>query len=123
MNLVRLRPLSLLLAGMSPILWADQAPSTSTTMEQVSVTASRTERDPQDLSVAISVIDQDSLDRIGHTHISELLSRAPGVWISRGNGQEHLTAIRSGVLTGAGSCGAFYFAEDGIPLRGPGFCN
>ena len=123
MNLVRLRPLSLLLAGMSPLLWADQAPSTSTTMEQVSVTASRTERDPQDLSVAISVIDQDSLDRIGHTHISELLSRAPGVWISRGNGQEHLTAIRSGVLTGAGSCGAFYFAEDGIPLRGPGFCN
>jgi outer membrane receptor protein involved in Fe transport len=46
-----------------------------------------------------------------------------GVWLSRGSGQEHLTAIRSPVLTGAGSCGAFLFLEDGIPIRPAGFCN
>lgn len=124
MNLASFRPLALLLAGSSVGSPALAEPSSgSPELEQVSVTASRTERAPQDLSVSLSVIDKDSIDRVGHTHISELLSRAPGVWISRGNGQEHLTAIRSGVLTGAGSCGAFYFAEDGIALRGPGFCN
>jgi len=57
------------------------------------------------------------------THASELLTRAPGVWINRGSGQEHLTAIRSPVLTGAGSCGAFLVAENGFSIRPAGFCN
>ena len=51
------------------------------------------------------------------------MSRVSGVWITRASGQEHLTAIRSPVLTGAGSCGAFLFLEDGIPVRPAGFCN
>ena len=51
------------------------------------------------------------------------MQRVPGTWISRGNGQESLTALRSPVLTGAGSCGAFYMAADNISLRAPGFCN
>ncbi len=125
MKLTKLAPALLIIgASGSPSLLAD-SPSTADKpkLEQLSVTASRTERDPQDLSLSLSVIGEENIDNLGHSHISELLSRAPGVWISRGNGQEHLTAIRSGVLTGAGSCGAFYFAEDGIPLRGPGFCN
>ncbi len=67
--------------------------------------------------------DGDELHFIQHRHITEALVRAPGVWISRGNGQEHLTAIRSPVLTGAGACGAFVVAEDNIPLRAAGFCN
>lgn len=65
----------------------------------------------------------DQLDLIKHRHIADTLIRTPGVWISRGNGQEHLTAIRSPVLTGAGACGAFLMAEDNIPLRAAGFCN
>ncbi|MDX1498683.1 MAG: TonB-dependent receptor plug domain-containing protein, partial [Woeseiaceae bacterium] len=63
------------------------------------------------------------IDAVGHQHVHELLTRVPGVWLSRGSGQEHLTAIRSPVLTGAGSCGAFLFLEDGIPIRPAGFCN
>ncbi|WP_374961935.1 TonB-dependent receptor [Spongiibacter tropicus] len=106
----------------SQTLWAEDA-ANQVSMEEVAVTASRTERDLSDLSQALSIVDQSSIDRLGHSHISELLNRIPGVVISRGNGQEHLTAIRSAVLTGAGSCGTFYFAEDGIPLRAPGFCN
>ncbi len=47
----------------------------------------------------------------------------PGAFIQRGSGQESLTALRSPVLTGPGSCGAFLFLEDGIPLRPVGFCN
>jgi outer membrane receptor protein involved in Fe transport len=60
---------------------------------------------------------------IGATHINEAIARVPGAWISRGSGQEHLTAIRSAVYTGSGACGEFAFLEDGIPIRPQGFCN
>jgi outer membrane receptor protein involved in Fe transport len=68
-------------------------------------------------------IDGQAIRLTGHTHISELASRAPGTWVVRGSGQEHLTAIRSPVLTGAGACGAFLYLEDGVPIRPAGFCN
>jgi len=92
-------------------------------LETMSVTGSRIGRALGDDSEAISVIGGKDIELTGPSHINEVLNNVPGVWLSRGNGQEHLTAIRSAVLTGPGSCGAFYFAEDGIPLRGHGFCN
>ena len=64
-----------------------------------------------------SVLLADEIQEIGATHINETLSRVPGVWISRGSGQEHLSAIRSPVYTGAGACGEFSYLENGIPLR------
>ena len=71
----------------------------------------------------VSRLGADTIASIGHQHIHELMTRVPGVWLGRGSGQEHLTAIRSPVLTGAGSCGDFLFLEDGIPIRPSGFCN
>jgi iron complex outermembrane recepter protein len=71
----------------------------------------------------IERLDASTIDAVAHQHIYELLTRVAGVWVGRGSGQEHLTAIRSPVLTGAGSCGAFLFLEDGIPIRPAGFCN
>lgn len=56
-------------------------------------------------------------------HPNELFDRIPGAWVSSGSGQEHLTAIRSAVLTGAGACGAFMVLEDQVPTRPSGFCN
>ena len=47
----------------------------------------------------------------------------PGVFISQGSGQEHLTSIRSPVLSGGAGAGSFLYLEDGIPLRSPGFSN
>src|SRR5690606_1581380 len=41
----------------------------------------------------------------------------------RGGGQESLVSVRSPVLTGAGACGAFLAAEDGLAIRPVGFCN
>lgn len=70
-----------------------------------------------------SALDADEIDLIGATHPAEALLRVPGVWIARGSGQEHLTAIRSAVLAGAGACGEFTFLENGIPVRPAGFCN
>lgn len=92
-------------------------------LDEIIVTASKSNQTVRDISASASVVDSETLEEIKHTHINEALQRVPGVWISRGNGQEHLTAIRSPVLTGAGSCGAFVIAQDGIPVRAPGFCN
>ncbi|WP_332874302.1 TonB-dependent receptor [Bowmanella yangjiangensis] len=88
-------------------------------LERISVTA----KPAQSLPLSHSRIDAEQLSLLGATHIAESLASQPGVWISRGNGQEHLTAIRSPVLTGAGACGAFLVSEDGIPIRASGFCN
>lgn len=71
----------------------------------------------------IAQIDSDMLQGVGHQHIAELLASVAGVWLNRGSGQEYLTSMRSPVLTGSGSCGAFLFLEDGIPIRPGGFCN
>lgn len=92
-------------------------------METIVVSTNRHSSDLRDATSNISALSNEQISLISPVHINESLVRIPGVWISRGNGQEHLTAIRSPVLTGAGSCGAFYMAEDGIGLRAPGFCN
>lgn len=92
-------------------------------LEEVIVTATRVEQQIQTTSSNISTISAASLQRVSHTHLNEAMQRVSGVWLSRGNGQESLTAIRSPVLTGAGGCGAFLATQDGIPLQASGFCN
>ena len=92
-------------------------------LETITVTASGIERQLATLSSNLTVLDQARLQAVNHQHINQVMSRVPGAWVSRGNGQEHLTALRSPVLTGGGGCGAFYMAQDGISLRGLGFCN
>ncbi len=91
--------------------------------EQVLVTATRVPEDGFRLPLAWSSISAEDLALIGHTHINQAMQQVAGAWIARGNGQESLIALRSPVLTGAGSCGAFLVAGDGISLRAPGFCN
>lgn len=74
-------------------------------------------------SLAISRIDAAEVSRTGAQHPAELVNRIPGVGVQRGNGTEHLTAIRSPVLTGGAGAGSFLFLEDGIALRAAGFGN
>jgi outer membrane receptor protein involved in Fe transport len=71
----------------------------------------------------IAQIDTETLQKVGHQHVAELLAGVAGVWLNRGSGQEYLPSMRSPVFTGSGSCGAFLFLEDGIPIRPGGFCN
>ena len=72
---------------------------------------------------SLSSINEKELEDLDAQHPKQIFRRSPGVWISRGSGQEHLTAIRSPVLTGPGACGSFLVLEDGLPVRPPGFCN
>jgi outer membrane receptor protein involved in Fe transport len=92
-------------------------------LDTIVVTATRNEQSLAGITINTDWVDEDSLKLIGHTHINESMYRLAGTWISRGNGQEHLTAIRSPVLTGGGGCGSFLMMQDGISLRAAGFCN
>ncbi|WP_286261853.1 TonB-dependent receptor [Thalassotalea atypica] len=105
------------------LLSAASYPLSAQKIEQITVTASLNERALLELNSNLSVINEEQLQLIEHEHVHQAIVRVPGGWISRGNGQEHLTAIRSPVLTGTGGCGAFFMAQDGISLRAPGFCN
>lgn len=92
-------------------------------LERITVTAQRQSLSMAETPLSIAMVGAQELELMNAVHINQALDRVQGTWISRGNGQEHLTAIRSPVLTGAGGCGAFLIAEDGIPTRASGFCN
>ena len=92
-------------------------------LSEIVVTSQRRDQPRADHRGNIDHLDATLVDAVGHQHPYELMTRSAGVWVSRGSGQEHLTAVRSPVLTGAGSCGGFLFLEDGIPIRPAGFCN
>lgn len=72
---------------------------------------------------SLSVLLDHEIREVAAKHPNEIFSRVPGVWVSTGSGQEHLTAIRSPVFTGAGACAEFMVLEDDIPSRPSGFCN
>ncbi len=109
--------------AMAMLLLAHAATAEPQLQETVLVSASRIASPASDLPLAWATLESDELALAGHIHINEAMQAIPGAWISRGNGQESLTALRSPVLTGPGSCGAFFVAFDGIGVRAPGFCN
>ncbi len=92
-------------------------------LDEVIVTATRQGESLRTYAGSASTIDTDAVALVGPTHHSEILNRVPGAMIQRNSGQESLTAIRSPVLSGPGSCGAFLFLENSVPIRPVGFCN
>ena len=89
----------------------------------ITVTATRTKQSITQVNNAISVINSSTIQTVDANHIQQVLNRVAGVNFQRNNGQEYLPAVRSPVLTGAGSCGSFLMLENGIPLRPNGLCN
>ncbi len=102
---------------------SNKSTNASTTPTVVVTTARRHETSYHNLIGNTRLLDNELLDLINAEHLTQSLTHASGVWLSRGNGQESLLAIRSPVLTGAGSCAEFLTLENGIPLRANGFCN
>ncbi|HEX9208383.1 MAG TPA: TonB-dependent receptor [Steroidobacteraceae bacterium] len=99
------------------------ATTTATGLDEIVVTARRQAVPAVETPLSIDRIDAQDIALAGATHSSEVINRVPGAMVQRGSGEESLTAIRSPVLTGAGSCGAFLFLENGVPIRPTGFCN
>lgn len=118
---LRMTPLAcatlLAMAGVSQLSAQEAIP------EIVIVSVDRQARPIEEVPASVHSISADLLDTFKHVHIGEVLNTVPGVVFNRGNGQETLMGIRSPVLTGAGSCGSVQVAQDGIPVRGTGFCN
>ncbi len=98
-------------------------PDENTSLSVVTVTASRQDQALADVPNSIGIVSRQDRVIVGPTHPNESFFRSPGTWISRGSGQESLTAIRSPVLTGPGACGAFQYMENNVPIRPAGFCN
>jgi len=100
-----------------------QATTTQASDDEMVVTATKDAVSALSLFGNTAKIPEDRISITEHQHIHQLAVQAAGTWISRGSGQEHLTAIRSPVLTGPGACGAFLVLENSIPTRPVGFCN
>lgn len=96
---------------------------TAEALQTVVVFGTRDPTPSQSLTSLTTVVSGERLNGADQNHPTDYLQTVPGLWVSRGNGQEHLTALRSPVFTGAGSCGAFWMGEEGIALRAKGFCN
>lgn len=104
-----------------PALGAAATPAA--VLDEIVVTARRQATPAIETPLSLDRLDAVDIALVGATHSSEAINRVPGAMVQRGSGQESLPAIRSPVLTGAGSCGAFLFLENGVPIRPTGFCN
>ncbi len=93
------------------------------TIDNITVTATRTNDNRYSYPAKIDKITGERLTEISAVHPAELLNAVPGVHIHRGSGLEHLTSLRSPVLTGGAGAGSFLYLQDGIPLRAAGFSN
>ncbi|HEC58612.1 hypothetical protein LCGC14_0806940 [marine sediment metagenome] len=118
-----LRKVTLLVAlsssCISPLVIADS----DVTLDSLVVTGTRSETSLLDLAGNTAKVTEKDIDFVHADHISEVINRLPGVMIQRGNGQEHLTSIRSPVLSGGAGAGSFLYLEDGVPMRAAGFAN
>jgi len=91
--------------------------------EEIIVTAERRSQDRLTYPAKIDILSSERLEEIAAVHAAESLNSVPGVHIHRGSGAEHLTSIRSPILTGGAGAGSFLYLQDGLPLRAAGFAN
>ncbi|GGD04537.1 TonB-dependent receptor [Pyruvatibacter mobilis] len=102
---------------------AQDAPEGALVLDPVVITGTRIAQPASELAGNTAVLEADEITLSSHDNPAELLNRLPGVYIHSNDGQEHLTAIRSPVLTGGAGQGSFLYLEDGIPLRATGWGN
>ena len=91
-------------------------------VEEIIVTSSKENTQILKVGGNISSINSDEIKFINAINPSEILNRLPAIYVSQGSGQEHLTSIRSPVLSGGAGAGSFLYLEDGIPLSNSGSC-
>lgn len=115
--------------------WAQQATQSassaqSDTLEEVIVTARRRAESLQQVPIAITAIDQDTLQRQGVTTLTDLQQLVPSAYVSgyaHGSSQQFFSLrgqSESGLNTGGGAGGGAavvgYLSEVPVPMSGPG---
>lgn len=118
-----LRKISLLVAVASTCASPLAIAASDVALDSLVVTGTRSETSLLDLAGNTAKITEQEIDFVRADHITEVINRLPGVMVQRGNGQEHLTSIRSPILTGGAGAGSFLYLEDGVPMRAAGFAN
>ena len=119
-SLASILTVSLLSASTVTSAWAEEP---TLTLNELVVTSTGYGEPRATHAGNISKITETDIDFTKAEQPSELLNRVPGVDIQQGSGAEHLTAIRSPVLTGSAGAGSFLYLEDGVPMRAAGFGN
>lgn len=123
MSVKKIAMLSASVIGLFPAMGMAYGAAELAEVDVVTVTGTRSERNATDVIGNQASVSGEEIEFIAPTHINEALLGIAGANISRNNGQELLISLRSPVFTGAGACGAFLTAQDGIPLRAAGSCN
>ncbi|WP_457615781.1 TonB-dependent receptor domain-containing protein [Lutibacter sp.] len=88
-------------------------------LEEVVVSASRTQQRRQDVPVAISTVSAETLDVIKPSSLDQVLNQTPGVLMVDLGNEQHMMAIRQPISTKS----LFLYLEDGIPIRPTGVFN
>lgn len=115
--------LAMAMAGLMTASAAVLADDQSEEEDRFVIIGTRSAQPAADQAGNTARLDGAEIEFIHADHIAEALNRLPGVGLHRGNGAEHLTAIRSPVLTGGAGAGSFLYLENGVPLRAAGFAN
>ncbi|MDQ7019471.1 MAG: TonB-dependent receptor [Robiginitomaculum sp.] len=115
--------INFLLSALVPFFIFADGTAAAAIEDEVIITASRRAQPAKDYAGSVAILDLARLQQVSPVHPAELFNEVAGVNIHRGSGQEHLTAIRSPVLTGGAGAGSFLYLEDGVPLRAAGFSN
>lgn len=123
MPTLRKLPILMALASMNIALPVYAQEDQDLSLDELVVTGTRSASPILELAGNTGKVSEEEIDLIRPDHISQVVNRVAGVNVQRGNGQEHLTSIRSPVLSGGAGAGSFLFLEDGIPLRAAGFAN
>ncbi|WP_456377403.1 TonB-dependent receptor domain-containing protein [Lutibacter sp.] len=88
-------------------------------LDEVVVSASRTQQHREDVPVAISTITAKTLDEIKPATIDQVLNQAAGVLMVDLGNEQHMMAIRQPISTKS----LYLYLEDGIPIRPTGVFN
>jgi iron complex outermembrane recepter protein len=118
-NPLSLSPLSLAVLGLFSSLSGHAVAQTSTALDTIVVSGSRSETKLSETPVSIGAVSRAQWDADKPKSVGEIINRIPGVhWNDLGN-EQHSMAIRQPISTNA----VYQYLEDGIPIRPLGVFN
>jgi outer membrane receptor for ferric coprogen and ferric-rhodotorulic acid len=118
-NTLSLSPLSLAIFGLFSSLSGHAVAQTSTALDTIVVSGSRSETKLSETPVSIGAVSRAQWDADKPKSVGEIINRIPGVhWNDLGN-EQHSMAIRQPISTNA----VYQYLEDGIPIRPLGVFN
>jgi outer membrane receptor protein involved in Fe transport len=88
-------------------------------LEEVFITANRSETKRSETPVAISKLNAKAIDETKATAMYEIVNKIPGVFMSNIGNEQHMMAIRQPISTSA----YYLYLEDGLPIRPMGIFN